>query len=213
MLRILYLCVGLLPGLALAKPIAFQDGTSLMLEYGAGSMLETQAFYAPRYWWSAGGGLLRLEEENGAFSRDIAYTRTNLLLKRWNLPGAQGNVFASGGLGAAQGSDFNGTHTAYNVALQADYETRRIYTSLKSDWQGSSAYAHRIDTAQLGFAPYPHDWTVLATWFVLQARYYTGGLYDGIESALVLRLFKGGVWTEAGVTQDGKLQTMFMFNF
>ena len=213
MLRTLCLCAGLLPGLALAKPIAFQDGTSLMLEYGAGSMLEAQAFYAPRYWWSAGGGLLRLEEENGAFSRDIAYTRANLLLKRWNLPGAQGNVFASGGLGAAQGSDFSGTHTAYNFALQADYETRRVYTSLKSDWQGSSVYTHRIDTAQIGFAPYPHDWTVLATWFVLQARTYTGGLYGGVEGALVLRLFKGSVWAEAGVTQDGKLQTMFMFNF
>lgn len=213
MLRHLWLCAALLPGLALAKPIAFQDGTSLMAEYGAGMMLESQLFYAPRYWWSAGGGLLRLEQEDGAFSREIAYARANVLLKRWNLPGAQGNVFASGGFGTARGSDFSGSQAAWNLALQADYETRHIYTSFKSDWQSARAFEHRIDTVQLGFAPYPHDWDVLATWFVLQARRYSGGLYDGTEGALVLRLFKRNVWAEAGITQDGRLQTMFMFNF
>jgi hypothetical protein len=213
MLRLLALCACLLPGLALAKPIAFQDGATLMAEYGAGTMREAQLYYAPRYWWSAGVGYLRLDQEDGAFTRDISYARGNLLLKRWNLPDAQANIFASGGLGAARGSDFSGTRTATNAALQADYETRRIYGSLKSDWQYSSAYSHRIDTLQLGFAPYAHDWNVLATWFVFQARNYTGGLYGRVEQAVLLRLFKGGVWVEAGVTQDGKLQSMFMFNF
>jgi hypothetical protein len=85
---------------------------------------------------------------------------------------------------------------------------------LKTDyWQASSAFSHRIDTLQLGFAPYPHDYTRLATWFVLQARDYTGGIHSGVEWAALLRLFKGGAWVEAGVTNDGKLQAMAMFNF
>ena len=41
---------------AMAKPIAFARGTTLMAEYGAGTMNEFQVFYAPRYWWSVGGG-------------------------------------------------------------------------------------------------------------------------------------------------------------
>ena len=47
----------------------------------------------------------------------------------------------------------------------------------------------------------------------MQGRNYTGGIHDGTEWALLLRLFKGGAWIEAGVTADGKLQAMAMVNF
>jgi len=62
-------------------------------------------------------------------------------------------------------------------------------------------------------SPYKHDYQTLAVWFVIQARQYTGELYDGVEVAALLRLFRRNAWLEAGVTQDGKLQTMLMFNF
>ena len=54
---------------------------------------------------------------------------------------------------------------------------------------------------------------MLATWIVVQGRHYTGGLYDGTETALLLRFFKGGTWVEFGATTDGKVQAMAMFNF
>lgn len=208
----------LLPAAAFAKPIAYQGGTAVMGEYGAGSMQEFQLFYAPSHRWSVGAGHLRLDDEDESFSRQISYTRANLLLRRWNLPRAQGNVFAWGGVGTAQGSDFGNRETAWNAGGQADYETLRFYSSLRTDWHyAQDAFSHRIDTAQLGWAPYAHDWDRLASWFVYQARGYTGGLYSGLESALLLRLFKNGrwgaAWIEAGVTQDGALQSMFMFNF
>jgi hypothetical protein len=44
------------PALAWTKPIAFAEGTTVMLEYGAGTMLEAQVFYAPQYNYSVGGG-------------------------------------------------------------------------------------------------------------------------------------------------------------
>jgi hypothetical protein len=102
---------------------------------------------------------------------------------------------------------------AWTAGGQLDYETRRIYASLKSDYYDSSAFSHRIDTLQLGVAPYKHDYATLATWFVVQARRYTGEIHDGTEWALLLRLFKRGAWIEAGPTNDGKLQAMFMINF
>lgn len=200
-------------GTAQAKPIAFQDGATLMAEYGAGTMTEVQGFYAPRYWWSAGAGYLRLDAEDDAFSRDITYLRANLLIKRWNLPDAQANVFTWGSLGKATGSDFSGSVLAGNVGAQVDYETLHFYSSLRTDYQYSKAYAHRIDTLQLGYSLYTHDWDRLATWLVLQGRDFTGGLYSGGEFALLVRLFKGGAWIETGLTQDGKLQAMMMFNF
>jgi hypothetical protein len=200
-------------GAAHAKPIAFAHGTTVMAEYGAGTMTEAQVFYAPKYFWSLGAGFLELESDVDSKRREITYARVNHLVKRWNLESAQANVFTWGGAGNAYLSETNDHAFAWNAGAQVDYETRRIYTSLKTDLHRSSAFSHRIDTLQLGIAPYQHDYDTLATWLVLQGRRYTGGIHDGTEWALLLRLFKGGAWIEAGATEDGKLQAMAMFNF
>lgn len=176
-------------------------------------MQEAQAFYAPRYWYSVGGGYLRLEQEDGRFTREIAYARANLLVKRWNLPRAQANIFAWGGAGSAEGSDFEGPELATNAGLQLDAETLRWYGSFKADWHHAGPFAHRIDTLQLGVAPYKHDYRRLATWLVVQGRQYTGGLYEGVEGALIVRFFRGPLWVEAGATFDGQPQAMLMFNY
>jgi len=197
----------------MSKPIAFADGTTIMAEYGAGTMEEAQAFYAPYYWLSLGAGYLYLDSDVTSRTRNIQDLRANYLLHRWNLDDAQANVFVWGGLGSATGSDFHGTVLDREVGFQADYETRRIYASWVTDLHESPAYSDRIDTLQLGFAPYAHDYQDLATWLVLQARDYSGGIHDGVEYALLVRLFKGGAWVEAGVTQNGKPQIMMMFNF
>jgi hypothetical protein len=198
---------------AKAKPIAYANGTTVMAEYGAGTMREAQVFYAPRYFLSTGLGYLALDSDIDDRSRDITYARLNYLVKRWNLEEAQANIFGWGSLGGATTGDDNGSQVAWNAGVQLDYETRLIYGSLKSDYYSAPDFSHRIDTLQLGVAPYAHDYTTLATWFVVQARRYTGGIHDGTEVALLLRLFKRGAWIEAGPTTDGKLQAMFMFNF
>lgn len=205
--------LGLLPMTAAAKPIAFAKGTTLMLEYGAGTMNEFQLFYAPTYWYSVGGGWVELTSEDGRTQRRISYLRGNLLAKRWNMPAAQANVFVWGGLGRATGNDFAGSTLARNVGFQADYETRRVYAAFRSDLQESDHFSHRIDTLQLGWAPYKHDYDTLATWFLVQGRRYTGDLFEGTETAFLVRFFKGGTWVEAGATTDGKIQVMAMFNF
>jgi hypothetical protein len=196
-----------------AKPIAFAHGTTMMAEYGAGTMNEAQIFYAPRYFLSVGGGYLELESDLDGRRREITYARANYLVKRWNLASAQANVFTWGGAGRAYVSESNGHELAFNAGAQADYETRRIYASLKTDLHRAANFSHRIDTLQFGVAPYQHDFDTLATWFVVQGRHYTGGISAGTEWALLLRLFKRGAWVEAGATTDGKLQAMAMVNF
>jgi len=205
--------LGLLPMGAAAKPIAFAKGTTLMAEYGGGTMEEIQLFYAPRYWYSIGGGWLELSSDDASRRHHIAYVRANFLARRWNLPGAQANVFVWGGLGNATGNDFDGSVPDRNLGMQSDFETRRVYASLQSDLHRSSAYSHRVDTVQLGWAPYAHDYDTLATWFVVQGRQTTGGQFRSTETALLVRLFKGGAWVEFGATTRGKLQAMAMFNF
>ena len=199
--------------MAHAKPIAFSHGTTVMAEYGAGTMSETQVFYAPKYFYSLGLGYLELESDIDGRRREITYARANYLLKRWNLEDAQANVFVWGGAGQAYVSESNDHTLAWNAGGQIDYETRRVYSSLKTDLHYSGEFTNRIDTLQLGIAPYEHDFDTLATWFVVQGRQYTGGIHEGTEWALLLRLFKRGAWIEAGVTDDGKLQAMAMVNF
>jgi hypothetical protein len=184
-----------------------------MAEFGGGTMNEFQAFYAPTYWSSVGVGWTELTSDIDGTRHQYVYLRGNLLAHRWNLPGAQANVFAWGGLGNATGSDFAGSELSREVGVQADYETRRVYASFKSDLQESAHTSHRIDTLQLGWAPYAHDYDTLATWIVVQGRTYTGDIRQGTEGALLLRLFKGGTWVEVGATTDRELQAMVMFNF
>jgi len=201
------------PALAIGKPIAFANGTTVMVEYGAGTMQEAQIFYAPQYDYSVGGGHVEFDSDITTESVRITYARLNYLLHRWNLESAQANVFVWRGAGAATGNAFSGTEFAVNAGGQADYETRRIYASLKTDLQKANAFSIRVDTLQLGVAPYEHDYNQIATWFVVQARQYTDDIHRGTEIAALLRLFKGGAWIEAGVTNGGKLQAMAMFNF
>jgi hypothetical protein len=196
-----------------AKPIAFANGTSVMAEYGGNTMREAQVFYAPQFNFSIGGGVVRLASERDGRQRGIRYLRVNFLPKRWNLESAQANVFVWGGLGSAELSERSSAVFAQNIGAQFDYETRRIYFSAKTDLQRSDAFSHRMDTMQWGVAPYAHDYDTLATWILIQGRRYGGNLSDGTESAVLLRLFKGNKWVEAGMTNDGKLQAMFMFNF
>ena len=203
----------IVPALVLAKPIAFADGTTVMVEYGAGTMKEAQIFYAPRYNFSIGGGHVEYDSDETPTVQRITYARINYLVHRWNLEAAQANIFAWGGAGSATGNAFRGTQLAGNAGAQADYETRRVYASVKTDWQRASGFSYRVDTLQLGIAPYKHDYNGLATWLVVQGRDYAGGVHRGTEWAALLRLFKGGTWVEAGVTTDRKLQAMVMFNF
>lgn len=214
-MRILFrLClIGVVSQPLMAKPIAFADGTTVMAEYGAGTMQELQLFYAPRYDYSVGAGHVDFTSDVDGRREHINYARVNWLARRWNLDDAQANIFVWGGAGGATGNRFEGVRTVGNTGFQADYETLRIYVSLKSDLQRCSEFSDRIDTLQLGVAPYKHDYGGLATWFVFQARHYTGDLHSGIETAALLRLFKGGAWIEAGVTNAGKVQAMAMFNF
>jgi hypothetical protein len=228
----------LLASPAYARPIVLADGTTAMGEYGAGTMNEFQVFYAPDYRYSFGVGYLELNSHVNAtpgsttspghshggglnsssnqssLSHDITYLRLNYLPKRWNMESAQANVLVWGSVGRVNLWKDYEQGLALNIGGQVDYETRRVYASLRTDLYEASVANHRIDTLQLGIAPYEHEYNTLALWFVVQARQYAGEqIHEGTEIAGLLRLFSRKTWIEAGVTQDGHVQAMLMFNF
>src|SRR5207342_1876807 len=119
--------LALMSPLAGAKPIAFAKGKTVMAELGAGTMNELQAFYAPKYWFSTGVGWTELSSADGNRHRTFTYVRANLLAHRWNLPGAQANIFVWGGLGQATANELASPELAREAGAQFDFETRRVY--------------------------------------------------------------------------------------
>jgi len=195
-----------------ARPIAYTGATTVMADVGSDTR-EFSVFHAPSFRWSAGGGWHAFESGDGATEREIAYLRGNRLLERWNLPNAQANVFVWGSIGRATGNDFDGSQAAYNAGFQADYETLRFYSMVKSEWWHADAFTHRMDTAQLGFAPYAHRYGGWATWLVGMVENKAGALQGTPEYTLLLRFFNETTWIEAGVDDDGDPRLMLMLNF
>ena len=225
-----------------ARPIVFAHSTTVMAEYREGALSEAQVFYAPERNLSFGVGYLELDPAHVNTPHSTTYARFNYLAKRWNREAAQANIFLWGGIGGAyvgeryvlappsgeppsehdHGEPPTGVELvriapvqefSWNAGGQIDFETRRFYASVKTDAHESSAFTHRADTVQFGFAPYAHDVDSLATWFIISGRRYSWNMHEDSEVALLVRLFKKAAWIEAGATTEGKLQFMAMFNF
>lgn len=195
-----------------ARPIAYADATTVMGEWSRDAR-EFSVFHAPRHWWSAGVVHLIVDDEHTRRQHQVDLVRGNHLVRRWNLPKAQGNAYVWGGAGRGRGRDVDGSDTAWNAGFQLDYETLWFYSMLKSDWHRTSDFQHRMDTAQLGVALYAHRWDELATWVVLQGKQMHGDFDRGAETALLFRFFRKTQWLEAGVTDGNGFTLMFMANF
>ena len=225
-----------------ARPIVYAHSTTAMVDYTEDKMSEAQIFYAPKSFISFGLGHMEIEGGGAHPEHEVTYFRVNFLAKRWNMEAAQANVFAWGGIDSAHmtqivsltapspdpsmtmasrprraKSVYEQTIGAsgWNAGGQIDFETRRIYSSFKTDYHNSSAFTHRVDTLQFGVAPYVHDTDELATWFVVSATRYSGnasGSHEEDQLSFLLRFFKKRMWVEAGATTDGKLQARAMFS-
>ena len=74
---LMWALVSTAPALAIGKPIAFANGTTVMIEYGAGTMQEAQIFYAPQYNYSVGGGHVEFDSDITTETVRITYARLN----------------------------------------------------------------------------------------------------------------------------------------
>lgn len=210
-----------------AKPIAFADGTTFMHERDR-NMIQTELFYAPQHWWSIGLAQSTMQSDDKLRQMEANYVQVNFLVKRWNMPNAQGNIFASAGYGLVNSTKESVSGVAHpghvvsqranysengrRIGLQGDYETRQFYTSLKVDVHQTPLFFERIDTGQIGFSPVAHDYEDLAIWFVAQVKKYRG-MNDKTEGGAFVRLFKKNIWLEVGMTEGRKSQIMLMINY
>lgn len=141
----------------------------------------------------------------------FAGVQHNWLLKRWNLPDAQANVYlgAAAGLAKQDGDPWAPAGLGF---FRADYETRRIFTAFETKLVGSEDVSRGVTSASVGFAPYKAEFEELNTWLILQLE-HVSGMEDDLDVIPKIRLFKGNYFLELGCSLEGAPLLNFMVHF
>ena len=146
---------------------------------------------------------------------EVTYTR---LVKRWNAPHAQANLWFQGGIGALQGKDERigrddkFSKFVYTPGVQFDYETTRIYFQATHRLYRASDINHDYTSMRAGFSFYESDYERTQPWLVLEAR-NMNGLSEKIEVTPMLRLINKSFFIEAGVNNSREPRFNFMYIF
>jgi hypothetical protein len=140
---------------------------------------------------------------------ELTYTR---LVKRWNMPQAQANVWFLGGVGAVTGNDFTGSKAMVTPGIQVDYETTRIYASATARLYRAEGLNHDYASARVGFSFYEVDYDQVQPWLILEVRRMQG-LSDATEVTPLLRLIHNRYFVELGVNNASQVRANFMYIF
>lgn len=215
---------GLLPVLAVllsqpatAGPMGFSESFMAMGDFN-NNWQESFINYAitPRDAFGVSATYMRADDKSKSRTlEEVTYTR---LLKRWNAPHAQANLWFMGGIGALQGEDkrdgenddFN--KFVYTPGVQFDYETTRVYFQATHKLYRASDINHDYTSVRAGFSFYETDYESTQPWLILEAR-NMNGLSDKIEITPMLRLINKSFFVEAGVNNFHEPRFNFMYIF
>lgn len=189
-----------------AHPVSFKDGYGVMPGYTEERQeLEINYTYDPSN--AVAFNTINIDDD-----KDITFylPQFNHKFYRKNELDSQANIYGSVGLGIADHKD--DTDLANLLGIQADYETRRIYTlfygeHLQTEGEGLNRLRYRI-----GVAPYLANFEELNTWFIAQVE-YTPELNDTWTVTPMIRLFYSNFLVEAGVSLEGKPFFAGIFHF
>ncbi len=136
----------------------------------------------------------------------------NNLLKRWNKPDSQANLYLKSGVGAAysdHGAFDHETEPAFYTGLAADWEDRRFFTSYENRFtEAGDIDDFFMQSARVGVAPYIGEYGDIHTWLMLQVDHQPEA-EDKVTVTPLVRFFKGVHLVEAGMNNNGEL----LFNY
>ena len=196
---------------AFSGPMGFKDSWMAMGDFSP-NWQEAFANYALTPRDAIGASTLYMRSDDESKSRqlvDATYTR---LVKRWNLPDAQANIWFLGGLGNVTGNDFSGSKAMASPGIQVDYETTRIYVSATTRLYRADGINHDYASARLGFSFYEVDYDETQPWLIVEAR-RMNGLSDKTEVTPMLRLIHNRYFVELGVNNSSQGRINFMYIF
>lgn len=142
----------------------------------------------------------------------INAVQMNNLLKRWNKPNSQANLYLKSAIGVAY-SDYGNFDGEADIAaftgVAADWEDRRHFISYENRYtEAGEIDDFFMQSAHVGWAPYEGDYGDLHTWLMLQIEHKPEGR-DQYTLTPMVRLFKGVHLLEAGMSNRGEI----LFNY
>lgn len=189
-----------------ARPVSYPGGWTLMLMNDKDTN-SSHIHYSPTAKYSIGWRHDYLRESKAHMDT----LQLNNLLKRWNKPHEQANLYLKTGIGVVRE---DGSYApAGFTGLAADWETRRYFTSYENHFLwASDTEQHIKHKARVGIAPYIGDYGDLHTWTMLQLD-YDAGAEDSFSVTPLVRFFKGSTLVEAGYNFDNGIQLNFVQRF
>ena len=177
---------------AQARPVSYPGGWTL-IQKNDGERSFINGHYSPTAKDSVG---IYLERN---WTQDVTYIglQYNRLLKRWNGPQSQANLYGKVSAGQADPFGDEGAKLSGFVELAADWETRRWFAEYKvraTDFAGNESVHH---SARLGVAPYIGDYGDLHTWLMVQVE-NSPNRDIPISTTPLVRFFKGVQMVEVG---------------
>lgn len=196
----------------LARPVTYPGGKMSMTEV-MGDTLLTQFDYTLSR--RVAVGVYGLREDGGR--RLSTGLVANYLLVRRNTEESQANAYLTAGAGPSwerrPGRRGRDADPSGWLAAEADWETRRYFVgamgvvNLSNDGDVETGFRTR-----LGVAPYVADAGALHTWLFLQVgRAAEDG--EDVQVTPVVRLFRGDVLVEGGVSHKGQAFATLWFYF
>ena len=192
---------------ASARPVSYPGGWTTMI-MNNGDMNSLHLHYSPSAKYSVG---LR-----SAYHRDDDFwhntVQVNNLLKRWNKPDSQANLYLKSGLGVAYSDtgDFDSKmEPAAFTGLATDWEDRRYFVSYENRYmEAGDIHSGFHQSARAGVAPYMGDYGDLHTWLMLEVQHEPENDHNFTVTPLV-RFFKGVHLLEAGMNNQKEV----LFNY
>lgn len=194
---------------AAAAPMGFKDSVMAMGDFGP-NWREAYANYAltPRDAIGVSATWMRSDDRTLVREVDeVSYTR---LLRRWNRPHAQANLWFMGGVGTLRRD--GQSRTMLTPGVQADYETTRLYLSASHRLYRAQGVNHDFSALRAGFSFYEAAYDATQPWLILEAR-RMHGLTQQTEITPMLRLINKRYFIEAGFNTErqGRFNLMYIF--
>ena len=191
-----------------AKPLSYVGGTMVMQENDeTGHTLTIDYTFDPHF----ALGVYSKYEINQRDNFWMVGPTLNTLIKRWNLPDGQGNIFNMTGAGMARQGSRN--EPAAWTTMMVDYETRRLFASYEVRFM----YARDIESsvwqrAYLGVAPYLANYDQLNTWTLIRLDHHPAK-HDHFVVTPVLRFFYKTFWLEVGYSSNQHVMVNWTVQF
>ena len=196
---------------ALSGPMGFKESWMTMGDVSP-NWQEVLVNYALTARDAVGASALVMRSDDGTKTRQFTEATYTRLVRRWNMPEAQANIWFIGGIGNITGNDFSGSKTMASPGVQVDYETTRIYVAATSRLYRAQGLNHDFASARAGFSFFEVDYDQTQPWFILEVRRMQG-LTDKTEVTPMLRLIHKRYFVEFGVNNSSQARMNFMYIF